>query len=232
MHNNCNSKIQHVQQQHFFFCTISARWYRAKLTNTCEKLEITKAGIVWSTKYCFIRYLTNRAENGALLKHSTCEKKGLHVTLVRKYKTNFVHVIIFKYSPVRNRRPPDYLSVQKMHTRPGNFYCNPPPRLLISWAKTTLSIPDPVIQDQTFCQRFAVLKNVCMIKSQFPHHSLSYVRSEWNKLPQETTKDMQFFQPPPRLLQPLRLFTFRFFPTLRLLPPPFYSGLESSTWAF
>ena len=58
-----------------------------------------------------------------------------------------------------------------------------------------------------------------MIKSQFQNHSLSYVGSEWNKLPQDTTEDMQFFHLPPLIVTP-RLFTFKLFPIPPLLPPP------------
>ena len=58
-----------------------------------------------------------------------------------------------------------------------------------------------------------------MIKSQFPYHLLSYVRSEWNKLSQDTTEDMQFFQPP-CLLQPPAYLLSDLFPTPHLLPPP------------
>ena len=99
----------------------------------------------------------------------------------------------------------------------------------------TQNFPVKIIHDQTFFPLFVVLKNVCMIKSQFPHHTLSYVRSEWNKLPQDTTEDMQFFQPPPppppppRLLQPPYLLSDFFNPPFpRLLPSPFSSGLEST----
>ena len=66
-----------------------------------------------------------------------------------------------------------------------------------------------VIRGQTFCPLFIVLKNVCMIKSQFPHHLLSYVRSKWDKLPQDTTEDIQSSNPPAYCTP--HLFTFRLF---------------------
>ena len=60
-----------------------------------------------------------------------------------------------------------------------------------------------------------------MIKSQFPHHSFSYVGSEWNKLPQDTTENKQLFQPLP-------LTNFQnFFNPPPFIATPFYSRLES-----
>ena len=73
---------------------------------------------------------------------------------------------------------------------------------------------------------FVVLKHVCMIKSQFPHHLLSYVRSERNNLPQDTTEDMQFFQPPCLLQPPAYLLSDFFQPHLPIYchPLPFRTG--------
>ena len=117
----------------------------------------------------------------------------------------------------------------------GHSYCSPPPRILIFeprgyYPNQTQNFPLKVIYCQTLRPLFFVLENACMIKSQFPHHSLSYVRSEWNKLPQDTTEDMQFFQPSPAYCNPVAYLLSDFFPTppSRLLPLPFYSGLDTN----
>ena len=74
-----------------------------------------------------------------------------------------------------------------------------------------------VICCQTFCPLFVVLKNVCMGKSQFPHHFFSYPRSKWNKLPEDIAKDMQFFYPSCLLQLPTYLLS-DFFQSPNLLP--------------
>ena len=74
----------------------------------------------------------------------------------------------------------------------------------------TQNCPVKVIHGQTFSLPLIVLKNVCMIKCKFPHHSLSYVRNERTKLPQDATEYMQFFQPPPLIVTPC-LFTLKLF---------------------
>ena len=69
-----------------------------------------------------------------------------------------------------------------------------------------------------------------MIKSQFPHHPLSYVRSEWTKVPQDTTKDIQFFKPSPQPLigtPPTYLLSDLFQP-FPFIATPFYSEREST----
>ena len=102
--------------------------------------------------------------------------------------------ILYNYSPVRNRRPLDYLLFQKMHTRTFLLQPQPPPPAYKFFEPRghcphqTQNYQVKVIHGQTFCPLFVVLKIICMIKSQFPHHLLSYVRSEWNKLPQKQLK--------------------------------------------
>ena len=59
-----------------------------------------------------------------------------------------------------------------------------------------------------------------MIKSQFLYHSLSYARGECNKSPHDITEEMQFFQPPLRLLQPLPLIYFQTFSNLPSIATP------------
>ena len=111
---------------------------------------------------------------------------------------------------------------------PGHSYCKPPAYQFFEprehCPNQAQNCPVKVVHGQSFCPLFVVLKK-CLHESQFPRHSLSYVRREWNKLPQDTTENMQFFQtPPPPAYCNSRLFTFRFFPTpTHLLPsPPIY----------
>ena len=127
------------------------------------------------------------------------------------------------YSPVRNRRPPDYLFFSKnayqdilTATRPPAFYFFEPRG---HCPNQTQNCPVKIIHGQTLCPLFVVLKKCYMTKSQFPHHSRNHVRREWNKLPQDTTEELQFFQPLP---SPLFSNPHPFIAT------PFYSGLESS----
>ena len=108
-----------------------------------------------------------------------------------------------------NSPPPDYLFFQKLHTR---TFLLQPLGLLIFWTKRTSSQPDPELSGESnswsgILPNVCCLENVCMIKSQFSHHSLSYVRSKWNKLRQDTTQDRQFFQPLPPHLFTLKLFS-------------------------
>ena len=111
-----------------------------------------------------------------------------------------------------------------MHTR--TFLLQPHPDLSFLEPRghcpsQVQNCPVKVIHGQTFCPLFVVLKNVCMIKSQFPQHSLSYVRSDSNKLPQDTNKYMQFFLPYRFLQPPLPAYLISdIFSTPRLLPPP------------
>ena len=76
------------------------------------------------------------------------------------------------------------------------------------------------IHGQTFCPLFVVFKKCSHNKKPVSTSFASYLRTEWNKLAQDTTEVRQFSQPF-HFLQPTpHLFTFRLSPHPRLLPPP------------